>query len=145
MQQNQLSDLQQLLKHYCNVLPVFGFNSKKLDINLIQTYLLAILNEGQDIEPGVHEKAKQYISSKFGDIQVLDIMNFFGGGTSLDSVSKAHKAAETKRFFPYEWFDHPGKKKDTELPRNMRFTVNCVVVIFLKSSARDMSIYSEVE
>ena len=60
-------------------------------------------------------KANQFISFKFGDIQLLDILNFPGGATSLDSFSKASKTSETKRFFPYEWFDHPDKMQITEL------------------------------
>ena len=43
MQKNQLIDLKEHFERYCNVLPVFGFNSAKYDINLIKSYLLPIL------------------------------------------------------------------------------------------------------
>ena len=43
-------------------------------------------------------------------------MNFLGGATSLDSFLKAYKTSETKGFFPYEWFDHPDKMQNPELP-----------------------------
>ena len=43
-------------------------------------------------------------------------MNFLGGATSLDSFLKAYKTSETNRFLPYEWFDHPDKMQNTELP-----------------------------
>ena len=43
-------------------------------------------------------------------------MKFLGGETSLDSILKAYKTSETKGFFPYEWFDHPDKMQNTELP-----------------------------
>ena len=33
MQKNQLVELQEHLERYCNVLPVFGFNSEKYNIN----------------------------------------------------------------------------------------------------------------
>ena len=56
------------------------------------------------------------MSFKFGDVQLLDIMNFLGGATSLDSFPKACKTAKTKGFFPYEWFDCPQKMKNSELP-----------------------------
>ena len=56
------------------------------------------------------------MSFKFGDVQLLDIMNFLGGATSLDSFLKAYKTAETKAFFPYEWFECPQKMKNSELP-----------------------------
>ena len=39
MQKNQLIELQEHLERYCNVLPVFGFNSANYDINLIKSYL----------------------------------------------------------------------------------------------------------
>ena len=112
---NQLIDLQESLERYCNVLPVFDFNSAKCDLKLIKSYLLPILVNERDIEPTVIKKANQLISFKLGDIQLLDIMNFFGGGTSLDSFLKAYKTSETKGFLPYEWFDHPDKMQNTEL------------------------------
>ena len=43
LQKNQINQLQEHLERYCNVLPVFGFNSAKYDINLIKSYLLPIL------------------------------------------------------------------------------------------------------
>ena len=100
MQKNQLIDLQEHFERYCNTLPVFGFNSAKYDINLIKSYLLPILVNEQQIEPTVIKKANQFVSFKFGDVQLLDIMNFLGGATSLDSFIKAYKTEETKGFFP---------------------------------------------
>ena len=102
MQKNQLIDLQEHFERYCNTLPVFGFNSAKYDITLIQSYLLPILVNERQIEPAVIKKANQFVSVKFGDLQLLDIMNFLGGATSLDSFLKAYRAEETKGFFPYE-------------------------------------------
>ena len=116
MQMNQLIDLHEHLEHYCNVLPVFGFNSAKYDINLLKSYLLPILVNERDVEQTVIKKANQFVSLKFGDIKLLDIMNFLGGATSLDSFLKAYKTKETKGFFPYEWFDCPEKLNNKELP-----------------------------
>ena len=115
LQKNQLIDLQEHFERSCNMLPVFGFNSANFDINLIKSCLLPILINRRDIEPVVIEKANQYISFEFGDIQLLDIMNFLGGATSLDSFLEAHKTSESKRFFPYEWLNHPDKIQNTEL------------------------------
>ena len=112
-----LIDLQEHLERYCNVLPVFGFNSAKYDLNLLKSNLSPILVNERNIEPTVIKKANQFISFKFGDIQLLDIMNFLGGATSLDSFLKAYKTSETKGFFPHEWFDHPDKLQNPELPR----------------------------
>ena len=83
-QKNMLFDLQEHFERYCNVLPVYGFNSANYDINQIKSYLLPILVNEQDIEPTVIQKANQFVSFKFGDIKLLDIMNFLGGATSLD-------------------------------------------------------------
>ena len=115
MQKNQLIELQEHFERYCNVLPVFGFKSAKYDINLIKPYLLPILINDRNMEPIVIKKANQFVSFRFGDVQLLDIMNFLGGATSLDSFLKAYKTAETKGFFPYEWFDSPQKMNNSEL------------------------------
>ena len=104
------------IERYCNVLPVFGFNSAKYDISLIKSYLLPILVNGQDFEPTVTKKANQFVSFKFGDIQLLDIMNFLGGATSIDFFLKTYKTKEKKGFFPYERFDCPKKMNNKELP-----------------------------
>ena len=99
---NQLTDLQKHFERYCNVLPVFGFNGAKYDIDPIKSYLLSILVNEQHIEITVLKKTNQFVSFKFGDIHLLDIMNFFGGATSLDSFLKAYKTKETKVFSTYE-------------------------------------------
>ena len=99
IQKNQLIDLQESLERFCKVSPVFGFNSAKYDLNFVKSYLLPILVKERDIEPTVIKKANQFISFKFGGIQLLDIMNFLGGTTSLESFMKAYKISETKKFF----------------------------------------------
>ena len=90
--------------------------AQKKDINLIKSYLLPILVNERDFEPTVIKKANQFVSFKFGDIQLLDIMNFLGGATSLDFFLKAYKTKETKGFFPYERFDCPEKMNNKKLP-----------------------------
>ena len=116
MEKNQLIDLQEHLDRYCNVLPVFGFNSAKYDINLIKSYLLPIFINESNMEPIVNKKVKRIVSFNFGVVQLLDNLNFLGGATSLDSFLKAYKTAETKGFFPYEWFECPQKMKNSEFP-----------------------------
>ena len=68
------------------------------------------------MEPTVVKKANQFVSFNFGDVQLLDIMNFLGGATSLDSFLKAYKTAETKGFLRYEWFYCSQKMNNSELP-----------------------------
>ena len=95
---------------------MFGFKSGNYDINLIKKYLLPILVEDKDFEPIVIKKANKYVSFKFGDVQLLDILNFLGGATNLDSFLKAYKTEETKSVFPYEWFDDAEKLSLDHLP-----------------------------
>ena len=116
MQKNQIIDLQEHFECYCNTLPVFSFNSAKYDISLIKSYLLPILVNERQIERTVIKKANQFVSFKFGHVQLLDIMNFLVRATSLDSFLKAYKTDEAKGFFQYEWFDNPEKLNNKELP-----------------------------
>ena len=78
MQKNQLLDLQHF-ERYCNTLSVFGFSSARYDINLIKSYLMPILVK----EPIVIKKTNQFVSFKFDDVQLLDILSFLGGATYL--------------------------------------------------------------
>ena len=116
IQRNQIIDLQEFLERYCIYLPVFGFTSAKYDLNLVKSYLLPILVNERDIEPNVINEANQFISFNFCDVQLLDILNFLGGATSLDSFLKADKTSETKAFLPHELFDHPDKMQNKEFP-----------------------------
>ena len=145
MHKNQLVDLQETLKRYCIALPVFCFNSAKYDLNLIKSYLLPILDNERDIEPTLIKEANQFISFKFGDIQLLDIMNFLCGATGFGSFLKAYKTSETKGCFPGEWFDHPDKNQNNELPPNDAFTMNFVAITLLKPNTRTMLIYWKVD
>ena len=61
IQKKQLIDLQGLLKHFFNVLSVFGFNSTNYDLNQIKFYLLPVLGNKRKIEPTVIKKANQFI------------------------------------------------------------------------------------
>ena len=105
----------QHLERYTNTLPVFGSNSGRYDINLIKTYLISYLINEKEIEPSVIKKANDFVSFKFGDVQLLDIMKFLGGATTLDSFLKVYKASELKGYFSYVWSDTPNKL-DEQLP-----------------------------
>ena len=119
MQKNQLIDLQKQFKRYCTTLSIFGFNSPKYDINLIKSYLLPILVNERQIEPTVIKKANQFVSFKFGDVQLLDIMNFLDGATSLDSFLKAYKTEETESF-PL-WVVQQYRKVEQQRTTSIRF------------------------
>ena len=124
-------ELKDHLERYCKLLPVFGFDSAKYDINLIKSYLLPILINERNMEPTVIKKANHFVSFKFGDIQLLDVMNFPGRTTSFDSFPKVYKTSKSKGFFPSEWFDCPQKMNNSELPPCDAFcsklqNVNCL-------------------
>ena len=55
------------------------------------------------------KESNQFVSFKFGDVQFLDILNFLGGATILDCLSKARKTSERNSYFPYECFDDTEK------------------------------------
>ena len=120
MQKIQLIDLQEQFERYSNVLPVFGINRAKYDIVLIKSYLLPILINERDLESTPIKKANQFGAVKFGDIQLLDHMNFLGGATSLDSFLKAYKTKESKGLSPSDWFDCR-EKMNNELPPHDSF------------------------
>ena len=67
---------------------------------MIKWCLLPIPVNELNIEPTVVKEAIQFVSFKFKDIQLLDIMNYFGRATSLDSFLEAYKTKKTKGFFP---------------------------------------------
>ena len=87
----------------------------KYDLNLIKCSLLPIVVNERDIEPTVIKKANQFTSFNFGDVQRLDILNFFGGAASCGSIFKIYKTWETNGFFLYEWFDNTHKVQKTEI------------------------------
>ena len=47
----------------------------------------------------VINKANQFVSFKFGNVQLLDILHFLGGATNLDSFSKASKSSDMRSYF----------------------------------------------
>ena len=107
---NQLIDLMQHLERYTNTLPVFVFNSGRYDLSLFKSYLIPYLVNFS------YQEGKRLVSSKFGDVQLLDVMKFLRGPTTLDSSLKACKASKMKRYFPYEWFDTPNTLDGQQLP-----------------------------
>ena len=145
IQKNQLIDLEKSLERFCNVLPVFGLNTAKYDLNLIKSYLLPILFNERDIEPTVIKKANQFISFKFGDSQLLDIMNFLGGATSLDSFLKAYKTSEKKDFSPTNDLITLTKCRIQNLPHMTPFTVYFEAVALLKPNTWTTLTYWKVD
>ena len=115
-QKNKLSEVQQRLEGYVKIFPVLDFNNAKCDLNLIKSYLIPQLVNEEELEPTIIKKASQFVFFKFANVQFLELMNFLGGATSLDSSLKAFRSRETKSFLPYEWFDSLDKLMDKSLP-----------------------------
>ena len=115
-QKNQFIDLQLILRDIATHYQSLGSNSVRYDINFIKSYLLPLLVNERNFEPTVIEKNNQLVSFKFGIVVLLDISNLLGSATNLDSFLKAYKTSETKRFFAYEWFNHPDKLNNKEHP-----------------------------
>ena len=109
-----ITNMRDGLLKYCCVLPVLGFNSPKYDLNVIKKTLLSQLIESD--KPRVLKRNNKFTAFETRGLLFLDILNFLGGATSLDTFLKAYGASESKGFFPYEWFDHCNKLDFTELP-----------------------------
>ena len=56
IQNIQLIDLKQYLERYVNTLPVYGFNSGRIDLNLINFYLIPHLIRNKKKEKSVLKK-----------------------------------------------------------------------------------------
>ena len=88
IEKNQLIELLEHLYWCCNVLPAFVFNGGKNGLFQMKSYLLPILCNERDSDSTVIKNTNQFFFFKYGDIQLLDKMNIFGGATSLDSFLK---------------------------------------------------------
>ena len=109
------------LESYCDKLPIFGFKSLRIDLNLIREYLLENLLKDFHCFPTVIKTCKKVIAMNSMGLQSLDNSNFLGGATSLDKLLKAYGTWEQKGFFPYEWFDNVEKLRHTELHKTDSF------------------------
>ena len=116
MKKKQLIDLQEKFERWCNLLPVFGLNSAKYNINLFKSYPLPNIVNEQQIEPIFIKKANQFVSFIFANVQLLVILKFLGGATYLDWFLRRYQTSDTKGFFPCEWFNHPDKLNDKLVP-----------------------------
>ena len=86
------------------------------------SYLLSLLVNERGFELKVIKMANQFVTFKFGDVQLLDIINFLGENTCFDSFLKGYKISERKVFFHKEWFEDPGKLNKAHLLRYVPFS-----------------------
>ena len=95
MRKNQHLDLQQPFERYCITLPVFAFNCARYDVNLMKSYLILSLVFERDSEETTTKKTNQFVSFKFGNVPLLDLLNFLGVATILDLFLKTYKTSDT--------------------------------------------------
>ena len=76
IQKNQLIVLLKHLERYTKSLPVFVFNSGRYDVNLAKSNLIPYLINEKENEPLVIRKTNDFVSFKFGDVQLLDNVKF---------------------------------------------------------------------
>ena len=147
IQKKQLIDLQEHLECFCKVLPIFGFNSAKYDLNLMKSCLLPIFVNERNIEPTVIKKANQFISFNFGDIQLLDIMNFFGGSTVLIPSWRHTKLQRKMDSSPTNGLITPRKCRILNFPgtRMMLSTVNFAAATLSKPNTQTMLTYWKLD
>ena len=79
------------------MLPDFGFNSAITDINVLESYIPSIFVNEYHIEPRVIKKTNQFVSSKFGVIQLIGIMHHICGATNCDFLLEDFKTEEPKK------------------------------------------------
>ena len=78
----------------------------------------------KEIELSVIKKANDFVSFKFGDVQLLDIMKFLGGATTLYFFLKAYKASEMKNTFHISGLIPPISLMNSNFPRMMTSSAN---------------------
>ena len=123
------SNLEQRMRDYLAILPVFGFNSQRYDLNVIKPHLMKILTEEIDVDDDeavgqinfVVKKQDSMTCIQTASIRFLDTTNFIPPGYTYEAYLKAHGASLAKGFFPYEWMDDISKLNYTALPSQASF------------------------
>ena len=101
---------------YLQEIPVLGFNSGKYDMNLMKTEIVQLLELEKKSNYFVIKKNNSYMCLSDKNFRFLDISSFLAPGCSYSKFLKAFQIAESKFYFPYEWFDDKAKLNWTQLP-----------------------------
>ena len=123
MQKNQLIER---FERFCNTLPVLVFNIARYDVKFIKSFLLTVLVNKRNFDQIFIEKTNQFVWLKFGNVQLLNIFNFFAGVTNLVSFLKACRISETTEFFPCDNLNHYITWKTFLEQRNIPICRKCV-------------------
>ena len=108
-----LFKLKAKLEGHLDQLPVVGFNSGKYDINALKALVMPIVTD--DVKFTI-KKTNTFMCFSLERLRFLDILSFLAPGFSYAKCLKAYGCAQTKGFFPYEWFDSLDKLEQTCLP-----------------------------
>ena len=106
---------QQKINEWCDQVPVVGFNLGSYDLNLIKNHFAGQLADTTS-KVRVAKKGNKIMVLLTWGFRFLDIINYFGPGTSYEKWVRAYGCKTVKSWFPYEWFDNPGKLDYPGLP-----------------------------
>ena len=99
--------VQETWGRWINQVPVFGFNSRKYDLNLVKENFIMTLSNMNDMT--VTKKDNSYMFLTTPSFKFLDVKNYLTPGLSYDSQCKVNGCEVQKLVFPYEWLDDYGK------------------------------------
>ena len=91
-------DQQNLIKQWCEQVPVVGFNSGRYDLHLIRKYFVTHLGQENGILAGEKQGQIMYINTPH--FKFLDITNYLSLGISYDKWVKTYGANQTKSWLP---------------------------------------------
>ena len=97
--------IQEKFNDYQAVLPVLGYNSSRYDLNLIKKLFPKHFDLVNDIKY-VIKKTNQYTAIATSKFKFLDMSNYLAAGSSYSRFLAAYGVAESKSFFPYEFFEN---------------------------------------
>ena len=107
-------DQQNLIKQWCNQVPVVGFNSGRYDLHFIRKYFIIHLGQENGVLSGEKQGQIMYINTP--QFKFLDVTNYFSPGISYDKWVKTYGANQTKSWLLYEWFGSADKLDYKGLP-----------------------------
>ena len=93
--------------NWVNQVPVFGFNSRKYNLNLVKEYFIRTLSNRNDVTVAKKDNLYMFLATPM--FKFLDVKNYLAPGLSYDSWCKANRCAVSKLVFPYEWLDDYNK------------------------------------
>ena len=90
-------------KNWVNQVPVFGFYSRKDELNLVKEYLVKNLSDMNYVM--VAKKDNSHMFLRTPRFEFLDIKNYLTLGLYHDGWCKANGCEVQKLIFPYKWLD----------------------------------------